>query len=174
MNDNNNTPLVINIDTGVISFRTEENAAQCNCRPISYKHAKMVESGELEIKALLAAIKKHMMSAEEFDYDEYAAERRKLNVRHSALHADDRKKVEDADAGEYVTDEEIKDAEEKPDDAVEAAVNEVSDDRRGGTTGSTKKPGGRKPAKPRETPAEENEVSTEEDGAPADIGDIIK
>ena len=149
--NNNNTPLVINIDTGVISFRTNENAEQCNCRPISHKHAKMVEDGELEINALLAAIKKHMMSADDFDYDKYADERRRLNVRHSALHADDRKKVEDASADEYVTDEEIKDATEKHDDAVEAAVKETSTKR------------GRKP-----------KAEDPSDGALAELGDIIK
>lgn len=119
------TPLVINIDTGIIAFRTEENALQCNCRPISKRHAQMVESGELELKALLAAIKKHMMSAEDFDYDKYADERRKLNVRHTALHADDRETVKDADASEYVSDAEVEDAKQTTDDAVDAAAREV-------------------------------------------------
>ena len=173
MNENN-TPLVINVDTGVISFRTEENAAQCNCRPISYRHAMMVESGELELKPLLAAIKKHMMSADDFDYEDYAAKRKLLNVRHTALHADDRVKVEDAKKEDYISDEEIAESAEETGDAVDAAVNEVSEDRRGKTSGSTKKPSGKNSAKSKETPAEKDEVSAGADGASADIGDIIK
>lgn len=118
------TPLIINIDTGVITFRNEENAQHCNCRPISRKHAEMISRGELEVGPLLAAIKKHMMSAEDFDYDKYTDERRKLNVRHSALHADERAPVEDAKPEEYVTDVEIA-AEKKADDPVAAAVSET-------------------------------------------------
>lgn len=126
------TPLVINIDTGVVAFRTAENAAQCNCRPISPRHARMVESGELPLAPLLAAIKKHMMGAADFDYEAYAEARRSLNVRHADIHADVRAPVDDADSDDYVTDEEVHDEMARPpaadglDGAVEAAADEVA------------------------------------------------
>lgn len=125
------TPLVINIDTGVVAFRTAENAAQCNCRPISPRHARMVESGELPLAPLLAAIKKHMMGAADFDYEAYAEARRSLNVRHADIHAEGRAPVADADSDDYVTDAEVHDEMARPPEqdglggAVEAAADEV-------------------------------------------------
>lgn len=80
--------LVINIDTGVITFRNAENDEHCNCFPIKHEHAAMVESGELDVGVLVAAIKRHIAKEQDFDFDKYIAERMKLNVRKTALHVD--------------------------------------------------------------------------------------
>lgn len=127
------TELVINIDTGVITFRNEENDAHCNCFPIRREHAALVEKGELDVATLVAAIKQHIHDKKGFDFDTYLAERRKLNVRHTALHVDPPKPELADRSDELVTDAEIKAAkkkagteahqpEKKSGDAVDEAV----------------------------------------------------
>ncbi len=104
------TELVINIDTGVVTFRNEENDAHCNCFPIKREHAGMVERGELDVATLVDAIKKHVGEKSQFDFDSYLVERRKLNVRHTALHVDlPRPELRDR-SEELVSDDEIKSA----------------------------------------------------------------
>ena len=126
------TELVINIDTGVITFRNEENDTHCNCFPIKREHAAMVDRGELEVKTLVDAIKKHIGEKKSFDFDSYLAERRKLNVRHTALHVDPPKPELADRSDEMVSDAEIKAAKnasaDKDGDAVSKAVEEVSGD----------------------------------------------
>ena len=124
------TELVINIDTGVITFRNEENDAHCNCFPIRREHAAMVESGELDVKTLVEAIKKHIGERKSFDFDSYLNERRKLNVRHTALKVEPpAPKLADR-TDELVSDAEIaavkKEAEAAGGDTVAQAVAEVS------------------------------------------------
>lgn len=80
--------LVINIDTGVITFRNAENDEHCNCFPIKREHAAMVENGELDVGVLVAAIKRHLAKETDFNFDNYIAERMKLNVRKTALRVD--------------------------------------------------------------------------------------
>lgn len=104
------TELVINIDTGVVTFRNEENDAHCNCFPIKHEHAQMLERGELDVATLVAAIKKHVGEKKEFDFDSYLAERRKLNVRHTALHVDPPKPELRDRSAELVSDDDIKEA----------------------------------------------------------------
>lgn len=126
------TELVINIDTGVITFRNEENDAHCNCFPIRREHAAMVENGELDVKTLVDAIKKHIGERKSFDFDSYLNERRKLNVRHTALHVDPPKPELADRTDELVSDAEIAAAKKEAGgggtDAVDQAVAEVSGD----------------------------------------------
>ena len=104
------TELVINIDTGVITFRNEENDAHCNCFPIRCEHAQMIERGELDVATLVAAIKKHIGEKQSFDFDSYLAERKKLNVRHTALRVDLPKPELRDRSDELVSDDDLKDA----------------------------------------------------------------
>ena len=107
---NPDTDLVINIDTGVITFRNEENDAHCNCFPIKREHAGMVERGELDVATLVDAIKKHVGEKSQFDFDSYLVERRKLNVRHTALHVDPPKPELRDRSDELVSDDDIRNA----------------------------------------------------------------
>lgn len=114
------TELVINIDTGVITFRNAENDEHCNCFPIRREHAAMVEKGDLDVATLVAAIKQHVRDKKDFDFDSYITERRKLNVRHTALHVDPPKPELSDRTDELVSDAEI------------AAVAAVSKKKKGG------------------------------------------
>jgi hypothetical protein len=124
------TELLINIDTGVITFRNDTNDTHCNCFPIRREHAAMVEKGELDVATLVAAIKQHVRDKQDFDFDAYIAERRKLNVRHTALHVDPPKPELADRSDELVSDAEIKAAKKdattakgaKGEDAVSDAV----------------------------------------------------
>lgn len=102
------TELVINIDTGVITFRNAENDEHCNCFPIRREHAAMVEKGDLDVATLVAAIKQHVRDKKDFDFDSYITERRKLNVRHTALHVDPPKPELSDRSDEIVSDAEIR------------------------------------------------------------------
>ena len=129
------TEQVINIDTGVITFRNDENDTHCNCFPIRREHAAMVENGELEVAILVAAIKQHVRDKKDFDFDSYIKERRKLNVRHTALHVDPPKPELPDRSDELVSNAELKKAMEAAaaaenpskikDDAVADAVGEL-------------------------------------------------
>ena len=99
--------LLINIDTGVITFRNDTNDSHCNCVPISRKHAELVENGELPVATVVAAIKSHLREKRDFDFDAYVEERRKLNVRKSAMRVEERKPELSDRSGEMVSDAEI-------------------------------------------------------------------
>lgn len=122
--------LVINIDTGVIAFRNQENDAHCNCFPISRKHAEMVEKGSLPVATLVAAIKEHLREKRDFNFDTYIEERRKLNVRKSAMHVEEPKPELADRSDEMVSDADIEKAEKAEAgagaDVVEKAVEQVS------------------------------------------------
>lgn len=106
------TPLVYNFDTGVVAFRNGENDTQCNCVPIRREHALMLERGEISTQALSAAIKEHLKEKRDFDFDKYIEERRKLNVRKTALRTETPAPELKNRDGELLSDTEIAAAQE--------------------------------------------------------------
>lgn len=112
--------LIINIATGVVTFRNEETDAQVTSYPISRRHATMIENGDLPAARVCAAIKAKMMANEKFDFDEYAEGLRKLNVRKSALHAEPPKQELSDRSEEMVSDDEIEAAKAQEGEAGEA------------------------------------------------------
>lgn len=125
------TELVINTMTGVITFRNEENDAQVTSFPISRRHATMIENGEISAANVCAAIKAKMMANEKFSFDEYAEGLRRLNMRKSALHIDPPKVQLSDRSDEMVDDSDIEKAAKETETAEsEKAVEEAPVKRR--------------------------------------------